>query len=140
MRSTSGYVFSFGSGAVSWPSVKQSIVNLSSTKAECVVATTAACQTLWMRRSLKELLHEQRKPTHIFFDKKYTIGLSRNHFFHEKSKHIDTRYHFILELVSNTEKCMEFCKSEDQFVDIFTKPLGKELFETDMENIGVCMM
>jgi len=124
-RSTSQYVFSFGLGAVSWASVKQSIVTLSSTEAEYVATTTTACQTVWMRRILKELLHEQREPTHIFCDNKSAIALSRNHVFHKKSKHIDTRYHFIRELVSNNEIYMEFCRLEDQFAEIFTKPLGK---------------
>lgn len=124
-RSTSLYVFSFGLGAVSWASVKQSIATLSSVEAEYVAATTTTCQTVWMRRILKELLHEHKEPTHIFCDNKFAIALSINHVFHKESKHIDTRYHFILELVRNNEICMEFCRSKDQFAEIFTKPLGK---------------
>jgi len=94
-RSTSGYVFSFGLGAVSWASVKQSIVTLSSTEAEYVAATTTICQTMWMRRILKELLHEQKEPTYTLCDNQSAIALSRNRVFHKKSKHIDVRYHLI---------------------------------------------
>ena len=119
-------MFSFGSGMVSWALVKQSIVTLSPAEAEYVVATTStSCKNAWMRIILIELFHEHKEPIQIFHDNKSTIALSRNRVFHKKSKRVDTRYDFIRELVSNNEICMEFCTSEDHFVDIFTKPLGK---------------
>lgn len=79
-RSTSVYVFSFGSSVVSRASVEQSIVTLLSIEVEYVVATTIACQTMWMRIILKELLHEHIEPTHIFCDNKFSIALSINLF------------------------------------------------------------
>lgn len=57
-KNTSGYVFNFELGAVAWVSKKQSIVTLSSDEEEYVAATTVACQTMWMRRIMFELLHE----------------------------------------------------------------------------------
>ena len=94
-KSTSGYVLIFGLGSVAWESKKQLILTLSSAEAQYVAATIATCQTVWMRRTLFELQHEQNEPTPIFCDNKLAIALSRNHVFHKISKHIDTRYHFI---------------------------------------------
>jgi hypothetical protein len=88
-------VFIFGSGVVGCASMKQPIVNLSSIEADYVFATTTACETMWMRRIDTKLLHEDQEPTHIFCDNKSSIALSRNHFFHNKTKYIDTKYHFI---------------------------------------------
>lgn len=65
-KKTSRYVFSFGSGAFSWASMKQSIMTLSSAKVEYVVTTITTCQNMWMRIILKELLHEQKEPTQFF--------------------------------------------------------------------------
>eukprot|EP00253_Pinus_taeda_P013886 PITA_13886 len=60
-KSTSGYVFHVGSGAISWDSKKQPIVALSTTNAEYLAATAAACQAVWMRRMLRSLGQEQAK-------------------------------------------------------------------------------
>eukprot|EP00253_Pinus_taeda_P022380 PITA_22380 len=57
-KSTSGYVFHMGSGAISWASKKQPVVALSTTEAEYVAATTTACQAVWLRRVLRDLCHE----------------------------------------------------------------------------------
>lgn len=65
-KSISANVFSIGSGAVSWSSKKQSVVALSSTEAEYVAATTAACQVVWLRKLLNELLHEQGEATKLY--------------------------------------------------------------------------
>eukprot|EP00253_Pinus_taeda_P025412 PITA_25412 len=54
-KSTSGYVFHMGSGAISWASKTQPIVALSTAEAEYVAATAAACQAVWMRRMLRSV-------------------------------------------------------------------------------------
>jgi hypothetical protein len=127
-KSTSRYAFHFGIGMVSWASRKQPIVTLSSVEAEYVVATSAACQTVWMRRMLKDLLQEQQEPTRVFCDNDSTIMLSKNHVFHKKTKHIDTRYHFIRQMVNNKEICLEFCRSKEHVADIFIKALARDAF------------
>ena len=57
IESTSGYVFSFGSGLIAWTSKKQPIVTLSSVEVEYIAATTTTCQTIWMRRTISKLQH-----------------------------------------------------------------------------------
>jgi len=57
------------------------------------------------------------------------ISLSKNSVFHQKRKHIDTRYHFIRELMSNGEVHLKPCKFNDQLAYIFTKSLAKYVFE-----------
>ena len=102
-KSTSGYVFHLGSRAISWASKKQRIVSLSIAKVEYVVEIAAASQAVWMRRMLRDLCHEQDKGTTILCDNISLIKLSKNFFFHKRTKHIDAKYHFIMELVNNGE-------------------------------------
>ena len=78
MKSTSGYVFHMGSGAISWASMKQPIVALSTVEAEYVAATATTCQVVWIRRMLRILCHEQVKGTTIYCDNNSSIALSKN--------------------------------------------------------------
>eukprot|EP00253_Pinus_taeda_P010859 PITA_10859 len=110
-KSTSSYVFHMGSGAISWASKKKSIVALSTAEAEYVAATTATCQAVWMRRMLRSLGQEQAKATVIFCDNSSAIALSKNSVFHKRTKHIDTRFHYIRELVNNGEIVLEHCRT-----------------------------
>eukprot|EP00253_Pinus_taeda_P024150 PITA_24150 len=128
-KSTSGYVFHMGSGAISWASKKQTIVALSTAEAEYVAATTVACQAIWMRRMLRSLCQEQAKGTMIFCDNSSAIALSKNFVFHKRTKHIDTNFHYIRELVNNGEIVLEHCRTQEQVADILTKPLGWKSFE-----------
>lgn len=64
--------------------------------------------------------------------------LSKNHVFHNKTKHIDTMYHFIRELMNNKEIGLEFCTSKEQGVDIFTKALEKDAIQHLHNSLRVC--
>ena len=65
------------------------------------------------------------------------IALSKNSVFHQKRKIIDIRYHFIRELVRNGEVRLKPCKCRNQFADIFSKSLEKDMFEFHRRNLGV---
>eukprot|EP00253_Pinus_taeda_P032029 PITA_32029 len=136
-KSTSGYVFHMGLGAISWASKKQSIVALSTAEAEYVAATAAACQSVWMRRMLRSLGQEQAKATVIFCDNSSAIALSKNSVFHKRTKHIDTRFHYIRELVNNGEIVLEHCRTQEQVADILTKPLDQKSFEFLRKCLGM---
>ena len=122
-----------GSGADSWASKKQPIVALSTTKEEYVAVTAA----VWLRIILRYLCHEQEKVTTIYCDNSSTIALSKNLFFHKRTKHIDTKFHFIRELVNNGEIVLQHCRKEDQFADILTKPLVQKSFDHFRECLGM---
>ncbi|XP_059629556.1 secreted RxLR effector protein 161-like [Cornus florida] len=126
-KSTSGYCFFMGNTAFTWCSKKQPIVTLSTCEAEYVAATSCVCQVIWLRNLLKELHMLQEESTEIFVDNKSAIALAKNPVFHERSKHIDTRFHFIRECITKKEVELKFIKSQDQVADIFTKPLKKIL-------------
>ncbi|KAL0403441.1 UNVERIFIED_CONTAM: Retrovirus-related Pol polyprotein from transposon RE1 [Sesamum radiatum] len=62
---------------------------------------------------------------------------SKNPVFHDRSKHIDARFHFIRDCIANKEIEVEYVKTLDQVADIFTKALKKDRFQQLREMIGV---
>ena len=56
-KSTSRCCFSMGSGVILWFSRKQSGVALISTKVEYVVARSASCEAVWLRKLLFDLFY-----------------------------------------------------------------------------------
>ena len=54
-KSTSGYVFTLGGGAVSWCSKKQDCIALSTMEAEYVACCLAAQEVIWLRNFLQDL-------------------------------------------------------------------------------------
>ena len=112
-------------------------MTLSSTKTEYVVATSATCQAVGLKRVLDGLKQKQQGSTTIYRDNTSAIALSKNSLFHQKSKHIDSRYYFIRVFVSNGEVHLKRCKFSDHLVDIFRKPLAIDVFEFHKKNLGV---
>ncbi|KAJ7971970.1 Retrovirus-related Pol polyprotein from transposon TNT 1-94 [Quillaja saponaria] len=62
-QSISANVFNLGSRVITWSSKKQATATLSSSEAEYVVATSAACQAIWLRRILAQLQLRQEQAT-----------------------------------------------------------------------------
>lgn len=139
-KSTSGYLFLWDGAAVAWCSKKQSIVALSSTEAEYVAASTCACQVLWIRGILEEFGLKQEDITMIKCDNTSAIKLSRNPVFHGRCKHIGVRFHFLRDLVNEGMIELEHVGTKEQFADILTKPLNREVFLKLREELGVCSL
>jgi hypothetical protein len=74
-------------------------VALGSVEAEYMVASLAACEALWLRKLLLGLFRHELEATVIHCDNQSCIKLSENPVFHDCSKHIDIKYHFIRDCV-----------------------------------------
>ena len=73
---------------VSWQSIKQKVVALSSYQAEYIATTTAATQALWLSRLLGELLGRKVDVVELKVDSKSALALAKNPVFYDRSKHI----------------------------------------------------
>nr|GFD11164.1 retrovirus-related Pol polyprotein from transposon TNT 1-94 [Tanacetum cinerariifolium] len=97
-RSTTCYVFTLEKAPVSWKSTLQSTTALSTTKVEYVAMPEAVKEAIWLQGLLGELGIKQKFVT-MHSDSQSAIHLAKNQVYHERTKHIDVRYHFIREIL-----------------------------------------
>lgn len=127
-KSTTGMVFYLGPNPISWNSQKQKVVALSSCEAEYIAASTAACQAVWLRRLLADLAKREVQKVSLKIDNQAAISLCKNPVHHERSKHIDTRFHHIRECIEEGMIEVQHVNTNDQLADILTKSLGRQKF------------
>lgn len=139
-KSTTGVVFNFGSGVITWMSKKHEIVALSSTEAEYIALCAAGCQGIWLKQVLVDCGIKHEKPITIKCDNKACIAIAKNPVHHGRTKHIDIKYHFIRDLVSKDVVRLEYCASADQLADIMTKSVDLQKFVKFRKQMGVCTL
>ena len=125
-RSTTAYVFMVHGGVVSWASRLQPTVALSSVEAEYMCACAAAQEAVYLRRLLGNLGFGQKEATTIYADNQGSIALSENPMVQKRSKHIDTRYHYIRHCVQQGVVKLVYVPSERQLADLLTKSLPRD--------------
>jgi hypothetical protein len=67
-------------------------------------------------------------PVPLYEDNKGAICLAKNDVYHERTKHIDVRHHFIRECVAEQQIVIDYRSSNTMVADVLTKPLSKVLF------------
>jgi hypothetical protein len=132
-KSTSRCCFGLGSVLVSWFSQKKKSVSLSSAEEEYMVASQASCEAIWICKILVGLFGQEMPPTIIHCDNQSCIKLYENPMFHDRSKHIEIRYHFIHDWVQRGEVQLQYVSTDDQVGNILTKalPRGKHVYFID---------
>jgi hypothetical protein len=135
--STSSYLMSLGATIVSWRSHKQSVPPDSTTKAEYVVAAKVMKEIVWLRKILEYFQEKQVNYTPLLVDNTYAIKLAKNPKFHDRTKHINTKYHLIRYHVEAKTIHLRHCSTNEKIVDIFTKALGREKFEKFRMMLGL---
>jgi hypothetical protein len=110
---------------------------LSSCEDKYIASANTTCQGIWLNHLLGELLGVKAPKVKLLVDNKPIIALSKNLQHHDRSKHIDMRYHFFHECVEQGEVNIDHVSTTDQLADILTKALGRVRFVKLHEQLGV---
>ncbi|GER47805.1 gag-pol polyprotein [Striga asiatica] len=114
-KSTSGYVFTLGSGAISWRSAKQKCVADSTMEAEYIAASEAAKEAVWLRNFLVDLevIPSLPRGITVYCDNSGAVANSKEPRAHRASKHIERKYHLIRDIVGRGDVDVAKIASED---------------------------
>ena len=137
-KSTSGYIFEFAGGAISWRSKKQTCVALSTAEAEYMALANACQEAIWLKRMFESLMNTKRDtPVRIYEDNQSAICMSKNPQCHGRAKHINIKFHFVREQVNNEKIELVYCPTDLMKADMFTKNLNGPKFKELRSLIGM---
>mmetsp|Transcript_61192 Transcript_61192/g.126355 ORF Transcript_61192/g.126355 Transcript_61192/m.126355 type:complete len:227 (+) Transcript_61192:2192-2872(+) len=128
-RSVTGYLNVMNGAAVSWQSVRQQVVALSSAEAEYYAASVAGTDVQYIRRLTEELGYPQPGATQLFEDNMACIFMSESAAMYHKARHIDTRVYHLRELCKEGSLKLIKVESARQAADSLTKGTPRPLFE-----------
>ena len=84
-----------------------------------------------------DLFDQALCPTVIQCDNHSCIKLSENPVFHDTSKHIEIRYHFIKDYVQRGVVWLQYVSTNEKVADILTKDLGRGKHVYFRDKLGV---
>ena len=124
-KSMTGYVFSLNGGAISWRSSRQGGVTLSSAEAEFVAASQAGQEAVYLRALLRGFNFHQTSATTIWEDNASCIMMSENPANRDRTRHVDTRVHYLRELVRDGHVKLLKCAGTQNVADALTKSVPR---------------
>ena len=126
-RSITGYGFQLCKSGplISWKSRKQQTVALSTCEAEYMALAAATQEAKFLRQLFADMNGCSVECVCLHVDNQGAIALAKNPVQHQRSKHIDIKYHFVRLEIQRGCIQLEYVQSEDNVADIFTKPASK---------------
>ena len=106
-------------------------------EAEYIVANSATHDAAWLHELLTQLGFPQKNPADLFVDNQSAIRLANNPEFHQRSKHVDIKYHYIRDIIMHGDIYIHWCHTSEQTTNIFTKSLDSKKFKIFQNNLGM---
>ena len=102
------------------------------------MAVTEGCkEAFWLKELFSELC-KTLQITIIYYDSQSAIFLTKDQMFHERTKHIDVRHHFMRNVIARGVIAVSKISTHDHLVDMMTNSLPKAKFEHCWDLVVVC--
>ncbi|XP_026390920.1 uncharacterized protein LOC113286550 [Papaver somniferum] len=137
-RSTSGFCIFLGDNLVSWSSKRQASVSRSSAEVEYRGVDNVVTETTWLRNLLLELHLPLRRATIVYCDNISAVFMFGDPVQYQRTKHVEIDIHFLRDRVRIGDIHVLHIPSENQYADIFTKGLLRQLFTRFRASLSVC--
>ncbi|POM62490.1 Retrotransposon tca4 Polyprotein [Phytophthora palmivora] len=94
--------------------------------AEFVAASECPTMIMWTHNLCKELKLRRTEQTVLYEDNQATIKVMEEVSSGYKVRSVDLKFHKVRDFVERKVFRVEYCPSQDNLADIFTKPLGPQ--------------
>ena len=99
---------------------------------------TQTCKkAIWLKGLFSEL-SDNFQITTTFYDSQSDIFLTKNQMFHQMTKHIDVRYHFVHDIIARGDIVVPKVITHDNPTDMMTKILLVAKFEHFLDLASIC--
>ena len=115
------------------------MVALSTIDVEYITTKKGVKEAMWLKGLVSELGYIHDK-VEVFYDNQSSIHLTKNQMFHERTKHIDIKLHFIQDIVSQGIVSIEKIHMDDNLTDMVTKPVTSVKFKHCLDLINVAAL
>ncbi|GLT95567.1 hypothetical protein SLE2022_132430 [Rubroshorea leprosula] len=138
-KSTSGWIFTLGGGAISWASRKQTCISHSTMESEFITLAAASKEAEWLRNLLLDIkLWPQPMPAiSLHCDSEATMSRAYSNIYNGKSRHISLRHTYIRELITSGVITIIYVRSTDNLADPLTKALPRDVVEKMSLGMGL---
>ena len=138
-KSISGYGFNLQKSGplIAWKSKKQQVVALSTCEAEYVAMTHAIQEALYLKQLVCDLTNSCDIKVSLGVDNQSALKLCKNPVFHQRSKHIDIKYHFIRDIIQKDLVNVYYVQSSQNLADIFTKAVPCPRLKSFVHILGI---
>ena len=134
-KSISGCVSLYCGNTIAWFSRKQLCVSLSTAEAEYVAAATSVSDLINIRGLSGDF--GEVCPGVLYVDNRGAIDMIKSFENSKRTKHIDTRYNFIKDLVANEKIQVQYVESKSNLADMFTKGLSNVHFNSLRQELNI---
>ena len=134
--STTGYIFTLGEDPISWRSILQSTITLSTTEIEYMTTTKIVKEGI----CLKELLGNLRvilENIEVLCDKESAVFLAKNQTYNAQTKHADVKYHYVREIIESGVVLLKKIDTKDNSSNMLTKMISGVKFQHYLKLIQI---
>ncbi|GAB2265823.1 hypothetical protein Dimus_037848 [Dionaea muscipula] len=135
-KSTTSYMITLAGNCISWKSQLQPLVALSSTESEYVAITDVSKEAIWVQGLLKEI-NVLNNNCIIFTDSQSALHLCKNPVHHDRTKHVDVKYHFVRDILAAGVLEISKVPTEENPADMGTKVISAGKFKHFMNLLHI---
>ena len=108
-------------------------------EAEYIACSAAVQEVMWLKRFIEDLeinISNDNLVT-IYCDNQATIFFSNNAKYYTKSKHIETKYNFVRDILAKKEVAIQYISTHSMIADALTKTITRDIFTSRARSLGV---